>query len=61
MCKKFDHVLQHLLDQKLEQPGKISSKELSILCGQLIQFMEDYLGAHVCKYFAINFHLHYTV
>ena len=48
MFRKFENVRQYLIDQKLEDPRNITAKELSVLTGQFIQFMEDYLGRDVC-------------
>lgn len=47
MHKKFEHVRQALIEQKLEEPQKVSTRDLSIWTGQFIQFMEDFMGRDV--------------
>ena len=49
MTRKFENVRQSLIDQKLEDPRNITAKDLCMLTGQFIQFMEDFLGRDVCR------------
>lgn len=44
MHKKFEHVRQALIESKLEEPQKLTTRDLSVWTGQFIQFMEEFMG-----------------